>query len=460
MSLFLMLYFKVFFGPYLIPSAALIRGNLLPNLHYQSPPSLYLPFLLPLSPISHFAIEIPSTSSLGSEQFRSDQAMQPSSALILASIASFSVATLFLFCIFFLCQHYKSKHPTTRQQQVRDRNLDLSSITVDESASFDPSLRISMAELRIATKNFSNDLIVGDGSFGLVYKARLSSGATVAIKKLNPDAFQGFREFRAEMETLGKLRHRNIVKILGYCVSGSDRLLIYEFIERGSLDNCLYETSTSAEADQDSNGYLPSRQPLPWETRLKIMRGVANGLSYLHGLPQPIIHRDIKAGNVLLDSEFEAHIADFGLARMIETSNSHVSTQFAGTMGYMPPEYRAGVTVATVKADVYSFGILMFEVAMGQRPNLPMVLDGREVGLIEWARILVAQNKHMEMVDASISKDELIEANVKEYFRIACLCTSEKSRERPAMSNVVELLDRICNMKLCDDDEYQTKLSE
>lgn len=386
--------------------------------------------------------------------------MQPTSALILASIASFSVATLFLFCIFFLCQHYKSKHPTTRQQQVRDRNLDLSSITVDESASFDPSLRISMAELRIATKNFSNDLIVGDGSFGLVYKARLSSGATVAIKKLNPDAFQGFREFRAEMETLGKLRHRNIVKILGYCVSGSDRLLIYEFIERGSLDNCLYETSTSAEADQDSNGYLPSRQPLPWETRLKIMRGVANGLSYLHGLPQPIIHRDIKAGNVLLDSEFEAHIADFGLARMIETSNSHVSTQFAGTMGYMPPEYRAGVTVATVKADVYSFGILMFEVAMGQRPNLPMVLDGREVGLIEWARILVAQNKHMEMVDASISKDELIEANVKEYFRIACLCTSEKSKERPAMSNVVELLDRICYVKLCDDDEYQTKLSE
>ncbi|KGN46120.1 putative serine/threonine-protein kinase [Cucumis sativus] len=383
--------------------------------------------------------------------------MQSSSVLILASVASFSVATLFLFCIFFICKHFKSHHPTTRQRQVRHRNIDLSSVTVDESASFDSSLRISMAELRSATKNFSNDLVVGDGSFGLVYKARLSSGATVAIKKLNPDAFQGFREFRAEMETLGKLRHRNIVKILGYCVSGSDRVLIYEFIERGSLDNCLYETSSD---DQDSDGYLASRQPLPWDTRLKIMRGVANGLSYLHGLPQPIIHRDIKAGNVLLDSEFEAHIADFGLARMIETSNSHVSTQFAGTMGYMPPEYRAGVTVATVKADVYSFGILMFEVAMGQRPNLPMLLDEREVGLIEWARILVAQNRHMEMVDATISNDELVESNVKEYFRIACLCTSEKSKERPPMSNVVELLDRICDMKLRDNDEYQDKLDE
>ncbi|XP_023535426.1 leucine-rich repeat receptor protein kinase EMS1-like [Cucurbita pepo subsp. pepo] len=384
--------------------------------------------------------------------------MLSSSLIVFASLASFIVGTLVLFCVFFLYQQIKSKHRITRHQQLRNRNLDLSSVTVDGIASFDPSLCFSMAELRSATKNFSNDLIVGDGSFGIVYKARLSSGDNVAIKKLNHDAFQGFREFRAEMETLGKLRHRNIVKILGYCVSGSDRLLIYEFVERGSLDNCLYETSTSAEADKGSDGYLTSNPPLPWETRLKIMRGVANGLSYLHGLSQPIIHRDIKAGNVLLDSEYEAHIADFGLARMIDSCSSHVSTQFAGTWGYMPPEYRDGVTAATVKADVYSFGILMFEVAMGRRPNLPMVLEDREVGLIEWARILVAQNKHMEMVDASISKEDLVEANVKEYFRIACLCTSERSKERPLMLNVVELLDRICDVKLHDDNEYQNKL--
>ncbi|XP_022990380.1 putative serine/threonine-protein kinase [Cucurbita maxima] len=384
--------------------------------------------------------------------------MLSSLLIVFASLSSFIVGTLVLFCVFFFYQQITSKHRITRHQQLRNRNLDLSSVTVDGIASFDPSLCFSMAELRSATKNFSNDLIVGDGTFGIVYKARLSSGDNVAIKKLNHDAFQGFREFRAEMETLGKLRHRNIVKILGYCVSGSDRLLIYEFLERGSLDYCLYETSTSAEADKDSDGYLTSTQPLPWETRLKIIRGVANGLSYLHGLSQPIIHRDIKAGNILLDSEYEAHIADFGLARMIDSSSSHVSTQFAGTWGYMPPEYRDGVTAATVKADVYSFGILMFEVAMGRRPNLPMVLEDREVGLIEWARILVAQNKHMEMVDASISKEDLEETNVKEYFRIACLCTSEKSKERPLMLNVVELLDQICVMKLHDNNEYQNKL--
>lgn len=290
-----------------------------------------------------------------------------------------------------------------------------------------------MEELKIATKNFSTDLIIGDGSFGLVYKATLSSGVTVAIKKLDPDAFQGFREFRAEMETLGKLRHPNIVKIRGYCVCGVDRVLILEFIERGSLDQWIHDTSSS-------NAEQLVKSPLSWETRLKIVRGVANGLSYLHGLDTPIIHRDIKASNVLLDLNFEAHIADFGLARRIDASHSHVSTQVAGTMGYMPPEYKNGLTAATVQADVYSFGILMFEVATAERPNLPTMLDGKEVGLIEWARKMVGQNRHMEMLDSSIPKEGLSEDEVKEYFRIASLCTDEIRGDRPAMSEVVNLL--------------------
>lgn len=313
-----------------------------------------------------------------------------------------------------------------------------------------------MAEIVSATKNFSADLIVGDGSFGLVYKAQLSSGLTVAIKKLDPDAFQGFREFRAEMETLGDLRHRNLVKILGYCVSGPDRILIYEFIERGNLDIWLHDSSEVEES---------LRLPLSWATRNKIVKGVANGLAYLHGLEKPIIHRDIKASNVLLDSEFEARIADFGLARTIDPSHSHVSTQVAGTMGYMPPEYKEGFTLATVKADVYSFGILMLEIATGKRPNLPTVFKGAaemglptvvdggvemglptvvnrgvEMGLVEWARKMVAQNREMEMVDVSISREGLVESNVKEYFRIACLCANELPRARPAMRDVVELL--------------------
>ena len=360
--------------------------------------------------------------------------MPPAFQAILAATASFFLITMLIAVILIVCRGIKKRRAS--QPRTRDiQSSSLTSIAVGESASFDPSLkRISMAELIAATKNFASDGIIGDGSFGMVYKARLNSGVTVAVKKLSPDAFQGFREFRAETETLAKLQHPNIVKILGYCVSGSDRVLIYEFIEKGSLDQWLHDTSSADE-------HPPSpRFPLSWETRLKIIRGIADGLSYLHNLETPIIHRDIKASNVLLDSEFGAHIADFGLARRIEWSHSHVSTQVAGTMGYMPPEFREGVTVATVKADVYSYGILMFEIATGRRPNLPTLLDGKEVGIVQWARKMVAQERHMEMVDSNISKEGLKENEVRELFRIAHLCTSEISRDRPAISVVVDLL--------------------
>lgn len=371
--------------------------------------------------------------------------MGPSIQALIAAAASFVVITLIFAIILLFCKR-TYKPPTYRTRAVNrpqpNRCSDLSSIALFDSASFDPSLsQISMSELIDATENFSTDKIIGDGSFGFVYKAKLSSGVTVAIKKLDKDAFQGFREFRAEMETLGKLRHGNIVKIFGYCASGLDRVLIYEFVENGSLDQWLHDTSRND--DVDGSKQLNSLCPLSWETRAKIVRGVANGLAYLHGLEKPIIHRDIKSSNVLLDSDFEAHISDFGLARRIDTSHSHVSTQVAGTMGYMPPEYLGGNTAATVMLDVYSFGILMIEIATQIRPNLPVVLDGQEVGLLEWARTMEARSKEIEMVDSNISREELSEAGVGEYFRIACMCTNEKSRERPAMSYVVQLLDEL-----------------
>ncbi|GMY31328.1 putative serine/threonine-protein kinase [Fagus crenata] len=306
----------------------------------------------------------------------------------------------------------------------------LNNIHPKRSASFDPNLRISKEELVVATKNFSDDFIVGDGSFGPVYKAQLSNGITVAIRKLNQDTFQGFREFRAEMEILSKLRHPNIVNILGYCMSDPDRFLIYEFMQKGSLDRWL-------QREQNVSS-------ISWGTRIQIVKGVANGLSFLHGLEKPIIHRDIKASNVLLDSDFQAHIADFGLARQIDNSKSHVSTVTAGTKGYIPPEYKKGLIGATLGGDVYSFGILMLEIATGKHPNSPTRLDGKEVELPHWARQLMEQNQHMEMVDHRILREDgLIEAQVKQYFEIADMCTSEIRRERPAMAKVVQLLNRI-----------------
>ncbi|CAL1392042.1 unnamed protein product [Linum trigynum] len=381
---------------------------------------------------------------------------------IVAAVVSFFLITLIFGFFYFLCKSLKRRrrthhHHIPQTRAVRSvppatagRGGELSSVTIDESASFDPSLnRVSMEELKLATKNFSSDLIIGDGSFGYVYKASLSDGVTVAIKKLDPDAFQGFREFRAEMETLGKLRHRNIVKMLGYCASGSDRVLIYEFLERGSLDQWLHDTYSPVSKERSDDSVASVKLlPLSWETRNKVVRGVANGLMYLHGLDTAIIHRDIKASNVLLDLDFEAHIADFGLARTVDASHSHVSTQVAGTMGYMPPEYKDGVMAATVKADVYSFGILMFEIATGERPNLPMVFNGKEMGLIEWARKMMAHNRYEEMLDGSMPEKEkekglLSEEKVKEYFSIACKCCNETNADRPTMAEVVDLLNRL-----------------
>ncbi|XP_027366338.1 phytosulfokine receptor 2 [Abrus precatorius] len=362
---------------------------------------------------------------------------------ILAATASFFIVTLLLAAIIILCHHRNSSKIPTPTTRIRTRPASHhnASLSVDASWSSDPNLiKISWEELARATDNFSPNLIVGDGSFGLVYKARLSTGAIVAVKKLSPDAFQGFREFTAEMETLSKLCHRNIVRILGYWASGPERLLVYEFIQKGNLDQWLHEPSSNDDASHD-----PLRFPLSWQTRVNIIRGVAHGLCYLHSLEKPIIHRDIKASNVLLDSEFEAHIADFGLARRIDNSHSHVSTQFAGTIGYMPPEYRDGVMVNVVnkKVDVYSFGVLMIETASGHRPNLPMKLDQNDIGMVQWARKMKEQNEEMKMLDASISREGLREDSVKEYVRIACECTGELQKERPEMPQVVHWLDSI-----------------
>ncbi|KAL0351622.1 UNVERIFIED_CONTAM: Phytosulfokine receptor 2 [Sesamum calycinum] len=336
-----------------------------------------------------------------------DQTLQA----VLAATASFFVVSLILASILIICKGDAKRRRNNRSiSPVRARNsalpkpntaphAGLSSIYTGESATFDPSLNhVSMQEL-----------------------------------------VEGLREFRAEMETLGKIRHQNIVKILGYCATGSDRVLIYEFIEKGSLDQWLYDTSS--EEDYDA---LELRLPLSWHTRMKIIRGVAKGLAYMHNLDTPIIHRDIKASNILLDANFEAHIADFGLARRIEGSHSHVSTQVAGTMGYMPPEYLHGATKATVVGDVYSFGVLMLEIVAGRRPSFPFSgEDGKEVRLMEWINKMVEEKRYMEMVDASISKDDLDESMVVEIFKIGLKCADEMWKLRPSMEEVVEHLDRI-----------------
>lgn len=292
-------------------------------------------------------------------------------------------------------------------------------------------------ELAIATNNFSPNSVINVGGFGPIYKAKLSNGSTVALKYLDSNAFGGFggfREFRAEMETLGKLRHPNLVKLLGHCMTDSCRFLVYEFIENGSLHEWLHGQQR-----------VSHQVALPWKTRIKIVKGVADALKYLHGLERPVIHRDIKAGHVLLDSDFEAHLADFGLARMLEPSETHVSTYInAGSLWYRPPEYLFDrATWATLKGDVYSFGVLMLEIASGKPPSSMDIHPSFRLRLPQCAGKLVAQNMHMDLVDSRISRQELKEANVMEYFMIALSCLKYDPNKRPKMSEVVELLNEL-----------------
>ncbi|XP_073012819.1 leucine-rich repeat receptor protein kinase EMS1 [Typha latifolia] len=373
--------------------------------------------------------------------------MDPPLQALIAAVAAFLFISLLFGLLVVFCRH----------PPVPPRLHSLSSVTVagagagageESTFFFDPSLsRVSLTELSAATKGFSPDAIIGDGSFGFVYKAVLpSSNDVVAVKRLSSDAaaFRGFREFRAEVETLGRIRHANLARLLAFSSSGpNDRLLIYEFLPQGSLDAWLHDPDHQIQL-QILN---PDPNPLPFPIRLVIAKGIARGIAFLHEeCKPPIIHRDIKASNVLLEVDFNPKIADFGLARLVENSRSHVSTQVAGTMGYMAPEYKAGTTIATAKADVYSFGVLIVEVLTGRRPSWPVreEEEGKEVGLIAWARRKVEEGKGLEILDRRMEiQAGKMEEEVRGLLDVAYKCTDDSSRERPSMGKVVKLLDQI-----------------
>ncbi|KAK4755982.1 hypothetical protein SAY87_009739 [Trapa incisa] len=279
-----------------------------------------------------------------------------------------------------------------------------------------------------ATNNFEESNIIGCGGFGLVYKAILPDGRKLAIKKLSGDSGQMEREFQAEVETLSRAQHPHLVPLQGYCLDGDARLLIYSFMENGSLDYWLHEIP---------NG--PST--LSWSIRLEIARGAARALAYLHQECEPrILHRDIKSSNILLDKDFKAHLADFGLARLICAYDTHVTTDLVGTLGYIPPEYGQS-SVATYKGDVYSFGVVLVELVTGKRPMDVFKSKGSR-NLIPEVVQMRRDGRKGEIVDHNIYGKQ----NDEEILRvldIAFYCLKDSPKDRPSTELLVSWLENI-----------------
>ncbi|QCD95314.1 protein brassinosteroid insensitive 1 [Vigna unguiculata] len=299
-------------------------------------------------------------------------------------------------------------------------------------ATFEKPLRkLTFAHLLEATNGFSAESLIGSGGFGEVYKAKLKDGCVVAIKKLIHVTGQGDREFMAEMETIGKIKHRNLVQLLGYCKVGEERLLVYEFMKWGSLEAVLHERAKGGGSNLD------------WGARKKIAIGSARGLAFLHHSCIPhIIHRDMKSSNILLDENFEARVSDFGMARLVNALDTHLTVStLAGTPGYVPPEYYQSFR-CTAKGDVYSYGVILLELLSGRRP-----IDSSEFGddnnLVGWSKKLYKEKRINEILDPDLIVQTSGESELFQYLRIAFECLDERPYRRPTMIQVMAMFKEL-----------------
>ncbi|KAJ6826963.1 serine/threonine-protein kinase RIPK-like [Iris pallida] len=295
----------------------------------------------------------------------------------------------------------------------------------------------TVSEIRDATEEFSKRNLIGKGGFGKVYKGHVGEGLrpglraqAVAVKLMDLDGLQGHKEWLAEVIFLGQLRHPHLVKLIGYCYEDQYRVLVYEFMDQGSLEKHLFKWLLCS---------------LPWSARLKIAVGAAKGLTFLHEAEKPVIYRDFKASNILLDADYQAKLSDFGLAKDgPEGDNSHVSTRVMGTAGYCAPEY-VMTGHLTVKSDVYSFGVVLLELLTGRR-SVDRSRPSREQHLVDWAKPHLNSPQRLGRIMDPNLDGRYSALGAQKAAALAHWCLRRNPKSRPLMRTVVETLEPLLGL--------------
>ncbi|KAI3753269.1 hypothetical protein L2E82_25317 [Cichorium intybus] len=284
----------------------------------------------------------------------------------------------------------------------------------------------SLNELDIATSKFAPENVIGEGGYGIVYRGVVRDGSVVAVKNLLNNKGQAEKEFKVEVEAIGKVRHKNLVGLIGFCADGAQRLLVYEYVDNGNLEQWLH-------------GDVGPISPLTWEIRMKIAIGTAKGLAYLHeGLEPKVVHRDVKSSNILLDRKWNAKVSDFGLAKLLGAEKSYVTTRVMGTFGYVSPDY-ASTGMLNECSDVYSFGVLLMEIVTGRSPVDYSRAPG-EMNLVDWFKGMVASRRGEELLDPKISLQPPSRA-LKRVLLVCLRCIDMDANKRPKMGQIVHMLE-------------------
>ncbi|XP_047310309.1 cysteine-rich receptor-like protein kinase 44 [Impatiens glandulifera] len=321
---------------------------------------------------------------------------------------------------------------TLKRRRSMRRNLMHKPLNPDEEEvdmedmSNEEILKYEFDDIKSATNDFSESNKLGKGGFGSVYMGKFPNGQNFAVKRLSSKSVQGEAEFKNEVMLVAKLQHRNLVRILGYSIQGTERLLVYELLTNSSLDKFLSDPV--------------KREQLDWETRFKIIVGIARGVLYLHeDSRHRIIHRDLKAANILLDDEMNPKIADFGMAKLSLMDETHGDTRrIAGTYGYMAPEY-ANYGKFSVKSDVFSFGVILLEIISGQK-NRSFRIGDVEEDMLSYASRSWKEEDCLNLIDPAIRNTGGSMPNIMRCIHIALLCTQDNASDRPTMASIVVML--------------------